>query len=81
METRWPWKVASTHVHFMRKEASVPTFLCCRSKVVRPLGELSGGDDLLAAMCCGLPVCKRCTRDLPKDARSEVLRLLECAGL
>ena len=77
---RWPWKIATTHVHFM-KEKSVDHFLCWRGQQAKPVDHLDGGDDIMAALVGGKPACKRCMRALPREVREEVLRLTVAAGL
>ena len=77
---KWPWKIAATHVHFM-KEQSVDHFLCWRGQTTRPIEHLDGGDDIMTALVGGKPACKRCVRALPREVRAEVLRLSVSAGL
>ena len=77
---KWPWKLASKHVHFMRKDGG-SHFLCWRGQKAKPVDHMDGGDDIMAALTGGRPACKRCLRALPSGIREEVLRLSSAAGL
>ena len=77
---KWPWKLATNHVHFMKEESGTH-FLCWRGQPAKPIDHLDGGDDIMAALTGGRPACKRCMRALPRGVRAEVLRLSVAAGL
>ena len=77
---KWPWKLASSHVHFMKKDGS-KHFLCWRGQAAKSVDHMDGGDDIMAALTGGRPACKRCLRALPGSVREEVLRLSAAAGL
>ena len=79
----WPWVVAGTHVHFLaRGSEGEERLVCARARdTPRSLIGMARGQHIVAAMSVGLPVCKRCTRDLPRNTRAEVQRLASDVGL
>ena len=60
MVAAWPWAVAGKHVHFVAQGSEGEARLvCARARdAPRSLGDLARGQDIIAAMSVGLPVCK-----------------------